>query len=159
MPLSQEDQKHLLAAQGYLELGMFLEGNGELEEIDAGCRHLAEVLAVRVGIYSGLEKWDLMEVVARKLVSNSPEDPQSWTSWAYATRRAESIEAAKAILTEAAQRHPDVALIHYNLACYECQMGDFGTAKGYLVRAFELEPQYRMMALEDEDLKPLWDSL
>ena len=57
MPLEREDQKHLLAAQGYVELGMFLEADAELEEIDPGVRHLPEVLEVRIRIYQGLEKW------------------------------------------------------------------------------------------------------
>ena len=34
MPLEPEGQKHLTAAQGYLELGMFLDANAELDEID-----------------------------------------------------------------------------------------------------------------------------
>jgi hypothetical protein len=36
MPLDRKDQRHLTAAQGYLELGMLLEANEELEEIDGG---------------------------------------------------------------------------------------------------------------------------
>jgi hypothetical protein len=45
------------------------------------------------------------------------------------------------------------------LACYECQLDDLETAKARLKQAFELEPGYRALALEDEDLRPLWDSL
>ena len=50
MPLSTEDLKHLTAAQGFTELGMFLDANAELEEIDAEVRHFPEVLEVRVRI-------------------------------------------------------------------------------------------------------------
>jgi hypothetical protein len=46
MPLEPEDQKHLIAAQGYVELGMFLDADTELDEIDPGVRHLPEVLGV-----------------------------------------------------------------------------------------------------------------
>jgi len=49
--------------------------------------------------------------------------------------------------------------IRYNLACYLCQLGDLESAKGYLKRAFEIDSSWRLQALEDEDLKPLWDSL
>jgi len=34
MPLEGSDQLHLRAAAGYIELEMFEEANGELEEID-----------------------------------------------------------------------------------------------------------------------------
>ena len=34
--------------------------------------------------------------------------------------------------------HPDEAILHYNLACYECQMGNLDESKTRLKRAFEL---------------------
>lgn len=55
MPLERPDQQHLLSAHGYVELGMFEEANAQLEEIDPFCRHLPEVLLVRVAIYHGLK--------------------------------------------------------------------------------------------------------
>lgn len=35
--------------------------------------------------------------------------------WAYATRRADSIEAAGVILVNAVEQFPNVAVVHYNL--------------------------------------------
>jgi hypothetical protein len=52
-----------------------------------------------------------------------------------------------------------VAVFHFNLACYECQLGNIDAAKVYLTETFDIEPRYRLLALEDEDLKPLWDTL
>jgi tetratricopeptide (TPR) repeat protein len=80
-------------------------------------------------------------------------------SYAYATRRAESIAAAKEILLNAEAKFPKEAIIKYNLACYFCQTEDIETAKNYLKKAFEIDPSWRSSALEDEDLKPLWDSM
>jgi hypothetical protein len=54
---------------------------------------------------------------------------------------------------------PDHALIHYNLACYECQLGNLGDAKALLQRAFALDDSLSRNAIDDEDLKPLWDSM
>ena len=159
MPSEPEDRRHLTAAQGYLELGMFLDADAELEEIDPGCRHLPEVLAVRLEICRGLKKWNLMETVARRLAEYEPENVQWPLSWAYATRRVDSIAAARAILLKAVERHPEAATVHFNLACYECQLGNLELARGHLKLAFKLKPQSRMMALEDEDLEALWESL
>jgi tetratricopeptide (TPR) repeat protein len=159
MPLVENDQKHLTAAHGYVELGMWLDANAELEEIDPEVRHVPEVLEVRVQIYRALEKWELMQTVSKALAIHDPDEPQWTASWAYATRRADSIEHARIILVNAIERLPNVAIFHYNLACYECQLGDLEKAKATLHTAFKLEPQYRVMALDDEDLRPLWDEI
>ena len=123
MPLEPENERLLVAAQGFLELGLPMDANNEIEAIDPEVRHLPEVLAVRVGIYRALMKWELMQVVAKQLVIHDPDEPQWTVSWAYATRRAESIEQARIILVNAIERMPDVAIFHYDLACYICQFG------------------------------------
>jgi predicted Zn-dependent protease len=138
---------------------MPLEANEELEQIDADVRHVPEVLAMRLQIYGALKKWELMQTVAARLATYDPAEVQWSISFALATRRAESIEAAKVILLAASERHPEEALIHYNLACYECQLGNMAQAKERLSRAITLQKACRLMALEDEDLQPLWESL
>ena len=59
---------------------------------------------------------------------------------------------------KATQADPTYPMFHYNLACYECQLGNLEIAKERLKKAFELESAYRIKALEDDELKPLWDS-
>ena len=71
----------------------------------------------------------------------------------------QSIGAAKSILLEAVERLPDEPILHYNLACYECQLWELEVAKARLAHAFKLAPKCRLMALDDDDLAPLWDSL
>ena len=159
MPLSSKDFHHLTVAEGFVELGMWLEANDELEEIDPEVRHVPEVLEVRLQIYRALEKWELMQTVAKTLAIHDPDESQWTVSWAFATRRADSLEQARIILVNAVERMPNVAIFHYNLACYECQLGDLEKAKVALHRAFKLQPQYRVMALDDEDLKPLWEAI
>ncbi len=78
---------------------------------------------------------------------------------AYATRRAESIHAAHAILTRTAGLHPNDGTIHFNLACYEAQMGSLERAKAHLTRATAIDAKFKLMALEDPDLEPLGASL
>ncbi len=51
---------------------MFDEANAELEEIDPLCRSVREVLVARVIIYHGLKRWELMAVVAGRLVEWNP---------------------------------------------------------------------------------------
>jgi len=137
---------------------MFEEANAELEEIDPFCRHLPEVLLARLAIYHGLKKWDLLAVVAKRLTAWNPKEPGFFVELAYATRRAESIHAAHAILTRAASLHPTDPTIQFNIACYEAQMGSLDRAKAHLKRATEIDAKFKLMALEDPDLEPVWAS-
>src|SRR6266849_8847122 len=132
---------------------MYLDANEELEKVDPYERAAPEILALRVAIYRGLEKWELMAAISKRLVAFQPDDVQWMVSFAYAVRRANSIEAAKEILLEAEQKFPKEAVIKYNLACYFCQLRDLETAKIYLKRAFEIDTNWQLEALEDEDLK------
>jgi tetratricopeptide (TPR) repeat protein len=157
MSLAHEHRRHLLAAEGYVELGMPLEADAELERIDSDARHLPSVLVIRLQIYQSLANWELMQAVASKLAKNDPDEVQWAVSWAYATRRAESTDAARRILLHALERHPGAAILHFNLGCYECQLGDAEAAKRWLGDAFRIDPDFRHLAREDEDLRPLWD--
>ena len=76
-----------------------------------------------------------------------------------ATRRANDLNAARDILVASLSKFPREAIIYYNLACYDCQLGQIASAKQYLKQAFRIDPNWISQALEDEDLKPLWDSL
>ena len=159
MSLSPDEQIHLTAAEGFIELGMYLDADAALDDIDPMCRHLPEVLAVRVKAYQALESWELMEVVAKKLVEYDPDDAGWWILWAQATSRAESIEAGRLILVNALERHAHDAGVNFNLACYECSLGNIERTKECLKRCFDIDPSWKLVALEDERFEALWGSL
>jgi hypothetical protein len=66
---------------------------------------------------------------------------------------------AHAILTRAPGLHPADPTIQFNLACYEAQMGSLDREKAHLKQATEINAKFRLMALTDLDLEPLWASL
>jgi tetratricopeptide (TPR) repeat protein len=103
----------------------------------------------RLAIYHGLRKWDLLAVVAKRLMEWNPKEPGFFIELAYAARRAESIHSAHAILTRGASLHPTDATVQFNLACYEAQIGNLDRAKTHLKRATEIDAKFRLMALED----------
>ncbi len=50
-------------------------------------------------------------------------------------------------------------MLHYNLACYACQLGDIEVAKARLAHAFKLEPKCRLEHLRQPGfLIPLHNS-
>jgi tetratricopeptide (TPR) repeat protein len=159
MPLEPPDQQYWQAAVGYVELGMFQEANDQLENIDPFNRAAPEVRAVRLAIYHGLKRWELMAEIAKRLVEFQPNDVQWTISLAYATRRPNSIQEAKEILLHAEPKFPQEAIIKYNLACYCCQLGQIEKAKRYLKQVFEIDANWRLKALDDQDLEPIWAQL
>jgi Tfp pilus assembly protein PilF len=148
--------RNLQAAVGYLELGMLVEANEEIENLAPYLKTSSAVLGVRLEIYRAAEKWSLMEVVARELLNRHQDEPVYWNDLAWAVRRADSIKAAQDILLEAVERFPGDAMTNYNLGCYSCQLGDIDQAKERVRRAIELDAKFKMMALDDPDLEPLW---
>ena len=149
--------RHLLAAEGYLDLGMYREAGLELEELEPACFALEETLVLQLCVYAGLKQWKCAHELATTLSKQDPDNPQ-WTIWtASATCRLQSIEAAKGILLQALVTHPDNANIHYNLSCYETRLHHFRKAQRHLARAIQLDPRFKLVALDDADLEPLWE--
>ena len=53
-----------------------------------------------------------MQIVANMMALHEPDNIEWTVDWAYATRCAESIEAARLILLEAVERIPTAAILH-----------------------------------------------
>ena len=151
-------QGHLRAAIGLIELGMLEDAASELESLPPEDRDRSSVLALRVEIYRTAGNWSLMEVVARELWKRHPDEPDYWTNLAWAVRRSDSVQAAWDILLEAVERFPGDAMTNYNFGCYSCQLGHIEQAKTRVGKAIELDAKFKLLALDDADLEPLWES-
>lgn len=147
---------HLDAAQGYLDLGMYLQAAEELDLIQAGFLADPDVLHALARVCCGTEAWQSLATAAGRLVIARPEDSQHWIWLAYATRRCVSIPAAEVILLDALQHHPAESVLHYNLACYAACTGRLDLARERLAESIRLEPGSAEMARQDPDLMPLW---
>jgi Flp pilus assembly protein TadD len=156
-PLKADWQRHVLASSGYLELGMLDDAALVLEEIAPEDKNRNEVLGARVNLYMVAKKWDMAAAVASHLVKVEPENEAWWIGLAYSIRRSEGVEKAEAILLRAQAIHPKVAMIAFNLACYASVIGRMEEAKKRLRDAIALDKDIRRLAIDDEDLKPLWD--
>jgi len=162
-PLEPPDCHHLSAAIGWLELGDVAEAGAELDQIASQFRSHPHVLVVRYDICAKAGKWDAAAEIARTLTELEPHRPGMWVSLAYAVRRKTGggISQARAILVQARRAFPREQTIAYNLACYECQLGDLNAARSWLEKACALgnANKVKLMALEDPDLKSLWPEL
>ena len=71
--------KHLEAAEGWLELGNWREANEELENITTELRVHPFVLEVRYKIYCEAKRWDEAVEIARTLTEMLPDSPcKNW---------------------------------------------------------------------------------
>ena len=162
--LPLQDQRHLEAAEGWLGLDDWTEANEELAQIRPSLRAHPYVLFVRYEDLAKAQKWEEAVETAQTLVALFPERSEAWICLAYSTRRksAESgLVAAKEILAQAEARFPADYLIRYNLACYECLLGNLPAARMWLEKAFVLadSTDLCLRALADEEIQPLWTTL
>ncbi len=159
-PIEPPASHCLLAAQGWTELGNYPEAEAELRQLPETLRAHPEVLTIRYEIYARTARWELAAEVAGVLVENFAHQASPWISLAYAIRRKPGggIPQARDILTRALALFPTETIILYNLACYDCQLGDQAAALGWLQQAIRLggKKELRQMALADRDLQPLW---
>ena len=148
-------ERQLNAASGYLDLGMIREAKAELRQLDQLERQDARVLALRVAICQREGSWARLFDLSRYLACVEPGESQWVITSADAMCRLHSVEAAREMLLRAQRDFPDEAAIHYHLACYEVQLGDFQKAKRYLREAIKLDPAHRALARRDPQLAEL----
>jgi tetratricopeptide (TPR) repeat protein len=153
--LAFQTQRRLLAATGYAELELFQEAVSELAGITAPDNQSVPVLAIWLNVYQGWSKWTEAIAVANHLIQQDPDQSAWYVGLAYATRRATGLGSAREILLLAAGRFPDSAIIQFNLACYEAQLGALDKSRTYLARAIALDPSFAELAVTDPDLEPL----
>jgi tetratricopeptide (TPR) repeat protein len=142
-------------AAGYLALKLQAEARAELEAIAPADHDTLPVISLHAHCCSEAEDWAGAAALGERLTGLDPGDAGHWIQWAYAVRRLSGIPAARAILLTALGLHPQESIIHFNLACYEAQLGNLPAAKSHLRNACSLHADCREMALADTDLVPL----
>jgi len=162
-PIEPPDSHHLLAASGWLELGCAAEALVELGQLSKGNQNHPDTLELRWLIQADLKDWTAALASASELVSVAPTRPAGWLHRSYAIRRVPEggLQEAWDLLLPAADKFPQESVIPYNLSCYACQMGRLEESRKWLQRAVSVGSRdtIKGMALQDEDLRPLWEEI
>ena len=157
-PLSPPDSHHLLAAQGWVELGNHAEANEELEQIAPPLHAHPDVLEVRWHICSHVNKWDACVDIAGAIIKLDPVRPDAWIHRSFALHELKRTQEAFDLLLSAADKFPEPWTIPYNLACYCAQLGRLDECESWFDKAMAIdEASVRQAANDDPDLQPLWD--
>ncbi len=144
-------------ASGYVALGLLDHASDELEAVDFRDRFSIDVMTARLELHMAAEQWDIVANFARRLVDLDPDDVDAWIALGCAVRRTEGLPAARDVLLKIEPVHGDKrAVIHFNLACYNCLLGDITTAKDHLTKACQMDARFKAMALDDPDLESMW---
>jgi tetratricopeptide (TPR) repeat protein len=157
------DSHHVLAAIGWLELRNLAEAKAELANVNPSLVRHPDVLEIRWIISAEEKQWEEALRAAQELIEIAPERSSGWLHQAYALRRIESGGVRKAweSLLPAFDKFPQESTIPYNLSCYACQLRQMEAARVWLKRALVLggKEKIKRMALQDEDLEPLWQEI
>ena len=159
MELTDTDKRLLLAAQGWLELGLLSEAFEELDNLDPSRRVHPEVLKVRWSLYQSAKKWHDAAKVARMLIDVFAGEFDGWWMFSFAMHEAGHTQEAYDSLVSVRAKFSGEYLLHYNLGCYLARLGRLEEARGSLRAAFGLNSEMRANAIKDPDLKPLWAEL
>ena len=160
-PIEPSDAFCIQSADGWLGLGNVAEAAKELANVSPGLVNHPAVLRVQWGIRAAEKNWEQARAVAAKLIEIDPDEPLGWVDFSYALHELKRTAEARDSLLRVVEKFPISATIRYNLACYECQLGNLPQAKRWLEKAFRLGDRDRMKAsaLADRDLEPLWPEL
>jgi len=142
-------QDYVVAAQGYLELGMNQSAWDELESMQPEDRARCDVIAMRLSILQVMEKWEMGAEIGRGAVKAFSERGELYLLGAYHIRRAEDIETAFTFLKSGQSCLEDEACFWFNLGCYHCQLGRLKDAKECVRKAVDLDRSYQELVLEE----------
>lgn len=158
-PFEPPDTHHLKAGWGWLELGDHIAANEELEKISPELRAHPDALELRWQIYAKAKHWEAALDIGRALAQLVPASPVGWINQAYALHAMKRTKEAWDTLLPVAEQFVEPTGA-YNLACYAAQLGNLTIAQEWLRTAFEIGgTEFKLMALADEDLQPLWDRI
>jgi Flp pilus assembly protein TadD len=161
--LEPSDIHRVNAALGWLGLGSSDEARAELDAILPEQQSHPAVLEARWMIYAHEKNWGEALTAAEHEVAMHPNEASGWLHRAYALRRVKGggLAQAREALLPAAEKFPKEPVIAYNLSCYACQLNDLDDSRTWLKRAVKIGGKeiIKKMALEDEDLKPLWEEI
>jgi len=152
-------ERALLAAQGYLELGMVEEALSELASVPAGENTDADLTELRLHILMHGKRWDEALVAAEELLRISPQAVPGYIHGAFALHELGRTAQARDLLLKGPPLLRQNPTFHYNIGCYEAVLGNRESALQSLRESFAMDKTYRDFAQRDPDLAGIRDAL
>ncbi len=145
----------ILAAQGYVELGLFADAREEIASLPPEECDRPDVIELQTLCLMGEHEWEQALGFARKLCEAEPREPGGYIHAAYCLHEMGRTEEAIELLTSGPPSLQDKAVYFYNLGCYHARLGQIDSAVRMLRTAFEKDKTLRQSARKDPDLDAL----
>ena len=144
--------KTLRAAAGWLELGLADEALYELQALPPDVQVLRGPLEVKLAAQMERQQWNPASETARLLCLKAEDVPEFFLRAAYCLHETGDTLAACNQLLRGPKTLFEMAIFHYNLACYLWTLGEGERARSHLKQAILLDEQYLDCARTDRDL-------
>lgn len=149
----------IVAAQGYVELGLYNEARRVLHGLPL--EHFARPEVIELGLlcYMGEKRWSEALVAAHELCAAAPNEPGGYIHAAYCLHEMNRTAEALDLLQGGPQTLRTKPVYYYNLGCYNARLGLVEHALRFLERSFEMDNSLRRLAKKDPDLAALRSQL
>ncbi len=147
-----EPERRIIAAQGYVELGLFAEAEAELSPLPAAMRERVDVVEILLLCLMGRRRWEEALALATRLCRLEPSEPGGFIHAAFCLHEMGKTEEAVEILSNGPASLRTKAVYYYNIGCYHARLGHYDQSLSYLERAFEMDGDLRQHAKRDRDL-------
>lgn len=145
-------KKTLQAASGWLELGLPSEALMELESLPTEARNRREALEVKLAAQMVRKSWNPASDTARLLCLKAADEPLFFLRAAFCLHETGDTLAACNWLLRGPKTLFEMAVSHYNLACYLWTLGQADRARSHLKQAIAMDESLIEAAREDRDL-------
>ena len=144
--------KTLQAATGWLELGLADEALVELESLPMEARSQREALELKLAAQMECQTWNSASDTARLLCLKAANEPIFFIRAAFCLHETGDTLAACNWLLRGPKKLFEMAIFHYNLACYLWTLGEAARARDHLKQAITMDESFLEAAREDRDL-------
>jgi len=142
----------LRAATGWLELGLADEALVELEALPTDERTRREALELKLAAQMAAQSWNSASDTARLLCIKAADEPAFFLRAAFCLHETGDTLAACHCLLRGPKTLFEMAIFHYNLACYLWTLGEANRARSHLKQAIAMDESFLKAADEDRDL-------
>jgi tetratricopeptide (TPR) repeat protein len=140
------------AASGWVELGMPADALNELKSLPADQSGDRTVLQLKLSAEMALQQWKDAAETAKRLCMESVDEPDYFLSAAFCLHELGETEEARKWLLRGPEILSEMAVFHYNMACYLWTLGEKERAHNHLAKAFEMDESFKESARHDKDL-------
>lgn len=142
----------LLAAEGWIEIGLAEEALVELADLPKKSRWQRNVLELTLEAQMACQSWNAASETGRLLCLRDSAEPTFFIKAAFCLHETGDTLAACNLLLRGPKSLLEMAIFHYNLACYLWTLGEESRARTHLSQAIQMDESYRDTAREDRDL-------